>query len=102
MKSSRLMLSGAALLLACSDRPRVGPTGTETPPPTVRSWAVVGIVRDQNGHEVTGATVDIVDGLFKGRSSISSGDGSFVFQGVFGQMTVSVSMGGSRQSVPAR
>jgi hypothetical protein len=50
MKSSRLMLSGAALLLACSDRPRVGPTGTETPPPTVRSWAVVGIVRDQNGQ----------------------------------------------------
>ncbi len=99
MKSSWLMLSGAALLLACSDDPSPGPTGTGTPSPPVRSWSVAGIVRNENGHEVAGATVDIVEGLFKGRSSISSAIGTFVFEGVFGPMTIVVSMGGYEQYV---
>ena len=99
MKSSRLVLSVAALLLACSDGPGVGSTGLETPPPPVRSWTVTGTVRDENGHEVAGAVVEIVEGLFKGRSSVSSGDGSFAFQGVSGPMVLTASMGGYERYV---
>ncbi|HEX5075016.1 MAG TPA: carboxypeptidase-like regulatory domain-containing protein [Gemmatimonadaceae bacterium] len=97
MKSSRLVLGGAALLLACSDRTRGGPTGTGTP--AMRSWAVGGVVRDQDGRAVAGATIDIVEGLFSGRSSISNGDGSFAFERVFGRMTLVVSRGGYEQYV---
>lgn len=94
MKPSWLVLSAAALLGACSDDRVPGPTGTDTPPPPVRSWTLAGTVRDENGHEVAGATVEIMEGQSRGRSTTSSASGTFDFQGVYGIVTLSASMDG--------
>ena len=84
------LIAACIVLAACHDSTNA-PTAVvptlRVPPPT---FVVFGIVRDESGVPVFGATAEIVVGQYAGRTATSNADGYFAFAGVAGELTIRV------------
>jgi Carboxypeptidase regulatory-like domain len=84
--------SVAALVGACDDRSPTSPN--RVPPSASPVYSLTGVVTEPVGVPVEGATVTVVDGPYKGKSSFTDSAGHYALIGVDGSFTVQVDKDG--------
>lgn len=85
-----MAISLAAVIGACDGRSPTSPNGVPSQP----IYSLTGIVTEPVGVPVEGATVTVVDGTFKGKSSGTDATGHYTLIGVEGSFTVRVDKDG--------
>ncbi len=88
--------SVAALVGACDDRSPTSPNRVAAPAQPV--FSLTGVVTEPVGVPVEGAKVTVVDGPYKGKSSLTDSAGHYALIGVDGSFTVQVDKDGYASS----
>jgi hypothetical protein len=80
----------AAVVVACDDHNPTSPNPVSAP----RTYSLTGIVTEPTDVAVEGATVTVIDGTYKGKSSVTDSAGVYTLIGVDGSFNVQVEKGG--------
>jgi hypothetical protein len=81
-----IAVSLAVVIGACDDRNPTSPNPVSAP----RTYSLTGIVTEPTDVAVEGATVTVVDGTYKGKSSVTDSAGHYALIGVDGSFNVQV------------